>query len=173
MADQLTCDCFHRFRSGFTLDASLRIPESASVTVLFGPSGSGKTTLLRAIAGLERMERADVCFRGRDWTTLPPQQRRAGFLFQDYALFPHLTVADNVRYAATPEQARHAMEILGIAKLAAQMPRTLSGGEQQRVALARAIAAGPDLLLLDEPLSALDAPTRARLRQELRALLLT
>lgn len=173
MADQLTCDCFHRFRSGFTLDASLRIPESASITVLFGPSGSGKTTLLRAIAGLERMDRADIHFRGREWTTLPPQQRRAGFLFQDYALFPHLSVAHNVGYAATPERARRAMDTFGLAKLAAQMPRTLSGGEQQRVALARAVAAGPDLLLLDEPLSALDAPTRTRLRQELRALLLT
>jgi molybdate transport system ATP-binding protein len=173
MADQLNCECFKRFASGFALDASLRIPESASVSVLFGPSGSGKTTLLRAIAGLERMDRADIRFRGREWTALPPQRRRAGFLFQDYALFPHLTVAQNVGYAATPERARHAMETLGVTALAAQMPRTLSGGEQQRVALARAIAAGPDLLLLDEPLSALDAPTRTRLRQELRSLLLT
>jgi len=172
MADQLTCDCFHRFPSGFILEASLRIPESASVTVLFGPSGSGKTTLLRAIAGLQRMDRAAIYFRGREWTSLPPQQRRAGFLFQDYALFPHLTVAENVAYAATPDRAHGALETFGIAALASQRPRTLSGGQQQRVALARAIAAGSDLLLLDEPLSALDAPARARLRQELRAILL-
>jgi molybdate transport system ATP-binding protein len=172
MADQLICDCRRRFASGFTLDAALRIPEDVPVTVLFGPSGSGKSTLLRAIAGLEPMDRAAVRFRDREWTPLPPQQRRAGFLFQDYALFPHLTVAGNVAYAATPENARRAMEAFGIAALAAQCPRTLSGGQQQRVALARAIAASPDLLLLDEPLSALDAPTRTRMRQELRSLLL-
>ncbi|MBS1859371.1 MAG: ABC transporter ATP-binding protein [Acidobacteria bacterium] len=172
MADQLICDCRKRFPSGFTLDAALRIPGDVPVTVLFGPSGSGKSTLLRAIAGLEPMDRAAIHFRGREWTQLPPQQRRAGFLFQDYALFPHLTVAGNVAYAATPESARRAMDAFGISALAAQRPRTLSGGQQQRVALARAIAASPDLLLLDEPLSALDAPARARMRQDLRSLLL-
>ena len=172
MAEQLTCDCFKRFPSGFTLDASLRIPEGASVTVLFGPSGSGKTTLLRAIAGLERADRTAVRFRGREWTALPPQQRRAGFLFQDYALFPHLTVEQNVAFAAASERARAAMDTFGIRDLASRRPRTLSGGQQQRVALARAVASGPDLLLLDEPLSALDAPSRARMRHELRALLL-
>src|SRR3954470_9507178 len=174
MADELTCDCVKRWASGFTLDASLRIPlDRAPVTVLFGPSGSGKTTLLRVIAGLEYPDRATVAFRGRAWDDLSPQQRRAGFLFQDYALFPHLTVAKNVEFAAPRERAQQVMQQFGITALADRLPRGLSGGEKQRVALARAIAAGPDLLLLDEPLSALDSPTRLRLRQELRALLLT
>jgi len=172
MADQLACEFHRRFGSGFTLDAALTIPEGAPVTVLFGPSGSGKTTLLRAIAGLESIDQGYIRFRGRDWTGLPPQKRRAGFLFQDYALFPHLSVAANVAFAAPAVRARRAMETLGIDHLAGRRPRSLSGGEQQRVALARAIAAGPDLLLLDEPLSAVDAPTRARLRHELRAMLL-
>jgi len=173
MADELICKCVRRFAGGFTLDASLRIPlDCAPVTVLFGPSGSGKTTLLRMIAGLEREGSASIQFRGRTWDRLSPQQRRAGFVFQDYALFPHLTVARNVAFAAPAGRARQIMEKFGIAELAGRMPRSLSGGQQQRVALARAIAAGPGLLLLDEPLSALDAPSRALLRQELRGLLL-
>src|SRR3954471_3478320 len=107
MADELTCDCVKRWASGFTLDASLRIPlDRAPVTVLFGPSGSGKTTLLRVIAGLEEADRADISFRGRKWNDLSPQQRRTGFLFQDYALFPHLTVARNVGFGATRDRAR-------------------------------------------------------------------
>jgi molybdate transport system ATP-binding protein len=173
MADELICDCAKRFPNGFALDAQLRIPlDRAPVTVLFGPSASGKTTLLRAIAGLERVDRSSIQFRGRAWDNLSPQQRRAGFLFQDCALFPHLTVRRNVEFAATPERALQIMQTFGIADLADHHPRALSGGQQQRVALARAIAAGPDLLLLDEPLSALDSPTRIRLRRDLRELLL-
>src|SRR5882724_5083043 len=102
MADELICDCVKRWAGGFTLDAQLRIPvDRAPVTVLFGPSGSGKTTLLRVIAGLEKPDRATITFRGRAWDHLTPQQRRAGFLFQDYALFPHLTVARNIEFAAS------------------------------------------------------------------------
>ena len=100
------------------------------------------------------------------------QQRRAGFLFQDYALFPHLTVAQNVAYAASRETTRQLLDTFGLAHLAGCKPRDTSGGEQQRVALARALAAQPALLLLDEPLSALDAPTRSRMRYELRRMLL-
>jgi ABC-type sulfate/molybdate transport systems ATPase subunit len=170
MADQLTCAYRKRFASGFTLDARLEIPQRAAVTVLFGPSGSGKSTLLRAIAGLERVDSESITFRGKDWAGLPPQRRRAGFLFQDYALFPHLTVAQNVGFASDQGVAQKAMERFGVADLSARRPQTLSGGQQQRVALARAVAAGPELLLLDEPLSALDARVRKQLRQWMRTL---
>ncbi len=179
MADQLICQCRKRLSKGFELDADLRIPlDQMPVTVLFGPSGSGKTTLLRMLAGLERPDAGSIVFRDRTWFDsarglhLPPQQRRAGFLFQDYALFPHLTVLENIAYAASPQIARKLLDTFGLADLAPNKPRTLSGGEQQRVALARALAAEPALLLLDEPLSALDAPTRARTRLELRRMLL-
>ncbi|HUP03500.1 MAG TPA: ABC transporter ATP-binding protein, partial [Bryobacteraceae bacterium] len=178
MADELICACRKRRAGGFDLDASLRIGLFESpVSVLFGPSGAGKTTLMRLLAGLEEPDSGAIRFRGETWydsargLCLPPQRRRAGFLFQDYALFPHLTVAANVAYAARPEKARAAMETFGIADLAARRPRELSGGQQQRVALARALAAEPALLLLDEPLSALDAPARARMRQDLRHML--
>ena len=180
MADELICDCRKRRPSGFMLDAALRIGLAESpVTVLFGPSGAGKTTLLRLIAGLEQPDDGEIRFRGEAWYSsaravrLPPQQRRAGFLFQDYALFPHLTVAQNVGYAARRGKARELLEAFGLADLAARYPRALSGGQQQRVALARALAAEPALLLLDEPLSALDAATRGRMRHELRRILVS
>jgi len=180
MADQLICQCRRRLSKGFEVEADLRIPlEGAPVTVLFGPSGSGKTTLLRMLAGLERPDAGSIVFRERPWfdaaraIDLPPQQRRAGFLFQDYALFPHLTVAENVAYAGSREAARKMLDAFELAELAARKPRAISGGQQQRVALARALAAQPALLLLDEPLSALDAPTRSRTRYELRRMLLT
>ena len=180
MAHELTCACRKRLASGFTLDAELRIPlEQARVTVLFGPSGSGKTTLLRLLAGLDRPDRGRIQFRDQVWfdsdrsISLPPQQRRAGFLFQDYALFPHLTVRQNVVFAARhPDKASGWLSRLNLTWLSPRLPREISGGEQQRIALARALAAEPALLLLDEPLSALDAPTRARLRRELRQALL-
>ncbi len=168
----LVCDCRKRLASGFELDVQLSIPlENAAVTVLFGPSGSGKTTLLRLLAGLEKPDRGSIVFRGRPWQNLPPQARRAGFLFQEYALFPHLTVAENVAYAAPRHTALGLMEAFGLTEFAGRLPRAISGGQQQRTALARALAAGPELLLLDEPLSALDAPTRTRMRYELRRLL--
>jgi molybdate transport system ATP-binding protein len=179
MADQLICQCRKRLSKVFELDAELRIPlRDAPVTVLFGPSGSGKTTLLRMLAGLDRPDAGSIVFGERTWfdaaraVHLPPQQRRAGFLFQDYALFPHLTVAENVAYAASSDAARRMLDAFGLAELAASKPRAISGGQQQRVALARALAAEPALLLLDEPLSALDASTRARTRYELRRMLL-
>jgi molybdate transport system ATP-binding protein len=180
MADQLICQCRKRLSRGFEVEAELRIPlDHAPVAVLFGPSGSGKTTLLRMIAGLERPDAGSIVFGEIPWFDsarsihLAPQERRAGFLFQDYALFPHLTVAENIGYAASRETAHKLLDRFGLADLAASKPRAISGGEQQRVALARALAAVPALLLLDEPLSALDAPTRTRMRYELRRMLLT
>jgi molybdate transport system ATP-binding protein len=179
MADQLICRCRKRLSKAFEVAADLCVPlDQSPVTVLFGPSGSGKTTLLRMIAGLQRPDAGCIVFRERPWFDaargihLPPQQRGAGILFQDYALFPHLTVAENVAYAASPETAHRLLGTFGLAKLAGNKPRALSGGEQQRVALARALAAEPALLLLDEPLSALDAPTRSRTRHDLRRMLL-
>jgi molybdate transport system ATP-binding protein len=180
MASELTCVCRTRLASGFELDASLSLPfDRAPITVLFGPSGAGKTTLLRMLAGLDRPREGAIAFRGQSWfdstraIDLKPQQRRAGFLAQDYALFPHLTVAANVAYAARPGEASEYLTAFGLADLADRLPHALSSGQRQRVALARALAAYPVLLLLDEPLSALDAATRARTRQQLRQKLLS
>jgi molybdate transport system ATP-binding protein len=138
----------------------------AETVALAGPSGAGKTTLLRAIAGL--IAGARVRSDGREWTGLPPERRSVGFVFQDYALFPHLTVRGNVAFGG---DAGDLLERLRIAHLADARPRELSGGERQRVALARALARRPEVLLLDEPLAALDPHTRDAVRAELRATL--
>jgi molybdate transport system ATP-binding protein len=165
------------------VDLTLDVAETP-VTVLFGPSGAGKTTLLRCLAGLERPEPGSlIALDQQRWDAphvhLPARKRRVGYLFQDHALFPHLTVAANVAYGLhrlpRPRRARRVDEALataGASHLRDRATRELSGGEAQRVALARALAPDPALLLLDEPLSALDAPTRARLRRDLRTLLL-
>ncbi len=174
MAGELTCRFVLR-----TVDAELELPlDQARVTVLFGPSGAGKTTLLRVLAGLERPDSGQIAFRGEVWLDsargilLPPQTRRAGFLFQEYALFPHLTVLQNVAYASDTMRAGELLQRFGMSELASRKPREISGGQQQRVALVRALAARPSLLLLDEPLSALDAVTRLKTRHELRRMLL-
>jgi molybdate transport system ATP-binding protein len=139
----------------------------AETVAIVGPSGAGKSTLLRAIAGLVPAGgRVEV--DGRDWSTLPPERRSVGFVFQDYALFPHLSVRRNVAFGGPPEDL---LERLGIAHLEHARPRELSGGERQRVALARALARKPQVLLLDEPLAALDPHTRDTIRVELRATL--
>jgi molybdate transport system ATP-binding protein len=178
MAATLAAECGITLPGGFRLDAALSLPlGQAPVTVLFGPSGAGKTTLLRLLAGLERPNAGRIVFRDRTWCDtargvwLDPQRRRAGLVFQHYALFPHLTVERNVAFAATAPAAARMMERFGLTGLAGRLPRAISGGEQQRVALARALAAEPDLLLLDEPLSSLDAAARIRTRRELRGLL--
>lgn len=149
----------------------------AEFVCLLGPSGCGKTTLLRIIAGLMAADSGSVSLNGRDLSQLPARERGFGIVFQSYSLFPHMTVAQNVGYglrirgepAASVD--RRVAELLDMVKLpafATRYPGQLSGGQQQRVAIARALAVNPSLLLLDEPLSALDARVRADLRRELR-----
>ena len=144
-----------------------------------GPSGCGKTTLLRIIAGLEVQGAGTIIQAGRDISRLPPMERDYGIVFQSYALFPNLSVADNVAYGlvnrrvARAQRAARVQELLalvGLPEAGGKFPGQLSGGQQQRIALARALATSPALLLLDEPLSALDARVRVRLRGEIRAL---
>lgn len=157
-------------------DVDLTVP-SGRVLIVLGPSGAGKTVMLETIAGFRRPTAGRISLAGRAIGDRPPEERRIGVVFQHYALFPHLTVAENVRFgprAAGRDDAtalREILERVGIAHLAGRRPGTLSGGERQRVAVARALAIGPRLLLLDEPLSALDAPTRDELRSGLRDLL--
>ena len=167
---------------GPTIEARLDdVFRHGPVAVLFGPSGSGKTTVLRSLAGLQRPARGRITLGDAVWfdsekgVETPPQRRRVGYLAQQYALFPHLSVEDNVAYGlrglsaeARRDRVRATLERFRIDELRGRRVRELSGGEQQRVALARTLAPGPELLLLDEPLSALDSGTRAALRAELR-----
>lgn len=159
-------------------DVSLRI-EAGEFVCFLGPSGCGKTTLLCIIAGLEQQDGGQILQKGRDISGLPSSQRDFGIVFQSYALFPNLNVTDNVGYglqgkglgrSAVAERVKGLLELVGLSQSGAQYPAQLSGGMQQRVALARALATSPSLLLLDEPLSALDARVRAHLRSELRQL---
>ncbi|MBD0329587.1 MAG: ABC transporter ATP-binding protein [Thermoleophilia bacterium] len=167
--DALHVDVFHPLRA-FALEVALRAGRETVAVV--GPSGSGKTTLLRAIAGLLVPERGRVAAGEEVWldtgrgVALPPERRAVGLVFQEYALFPHLSVAENVAYGGRG-RARDLLRRFGLEPLAGVRPASLSGGERQRVALARALARDPAVLLLDEPLSALDAQTRAALRLEL------
>jgi molybdate transport system ATP-binding protein len=167
---------------GFELDVAWSA--GGGVAVLFGPSGAGKTLTLQCLAGLIKPSAGRIVLDGRvffDSTTgvdVPAQERRIGYVFQGYALFPHLTVADNVGFGLRgrprAERARRVaatLDKLGLGDLERRYPSELSGGQRQRVALGRALAIEPALLLLDEPLSALDAPLRRALRDELRALL--
>ena len=159
-------------RSDFSLDVDLQLP-GHGVTALFGPSGCGKTTCLRSLAGLERAQ-GRVAVNGNVWQDdarkqwLPTHQRALGYVFQEASLFPHLSVQKNIDYGLkrTPVERRkvsrdRAVELLGIAHLMDRMPATLSGGERQRVAIARALATSPEVLLMDEPLAALDAQRKA------------
>ena len=147
--------------------------------VLLGSSGSGKTTILSLIAGLTGVDHGRVLLHGRDVTYLPTQQRRVGFVFQNYALFQYMTVAENVEFGLSIRKAPAAerrqrrdelLDLVGLAGLGSRMPRQLSGGQQQRVALARALAYQPEVLLLDEPLGALDAKIRVDLRRTLKSI---
>ncbi len=183
----LRVDLRRTFRGGPTIRAAFELDTASGETlVLFGPSGAGKTTVLRCLAGLERPDEGRIALGDEVWFDsatgrwLPPQLRRVGYLPQGLALFPHLDVAGNIAFGirgldgrARAARVRDLLERFGLAELGRRRPAELSGGERQRVALARALAASPRLLLLDEPLSALDAPTRERLRLELRELLAT
>ncbi len=155
----------------FELELALEL--GRETVALVGPSGAGKTTVLRAVAGLVRPSRGIVECDGHVWfgrgTNLRPEQRSVGFVFQEYALFPHLSVEQNVGFGGGAVDGL--LDRLGIAHLARAKPRELSGGERQRVALARALARQPSVLLLDEPMSALDAHTRSLVRAELHDLL--
>jgi thiamine transport system ATP-binding protein len=160
-------------------DVSLSIREGEFFT-LVGPSGCGKTTTLRAIAGFEPPDSGTVRIGGRDVTGTPPEDRNAGIVFQSYALFPHMTVGENVGYGlrfrdppggvSKRDRVDELLDLVDMAGMDDRDPTELSGGQQQRVSLARALAPGPDVLLLDEPLSALDARLRERLRVTVRGI---
>ena len=159
-------------------DVSLDVPAGGYALVI-GPTGSGKTTLLEAVAGHVPLQGGRVHLHGRDVTDLPPEARQVGFVYQHYHLFPHLSVRENIGYglshgrdgaAGRERRVREVAGLLAIDHLLERSIRRLSGGEQQRVAIARALAPRPRVLLLDEPLAAVDPATRAMLRRELRAL---
>ena len=159
-------------------DVSFDVPRGSFATLL-GPSGCGKTTTLRMIAGFYDPDAGDIVVSGRRINDLPAHRRGTAMVFQDYALFPHMTVRDNVAYGlkvagvAKDEQERRVnetLEFVGLATLGARWPNQLSGGQQQRVAVGRALVLRPEILLLDEPLSNLDAKLRVQLRWELRSL---
>jgi len=163
-----------RALDGLTLEI-----EPGELVALLGPSGCGKTTALRILAGFEIADSGSVTVNGRDVSHIPPAKRDMGMVFQSYSLFPNMSALDNVafglrmRKTAAPARRSRAAELLdlvGLADQAQQYPHQLSGGQQQRVALARALAIEPSVLLLDEPLSALDAKVRLQLREQIRAL---
>ncbi len=157
-------------------DISLHI-EAGRLVTLLGPSGCGKTTTLRMIAGLEMVTSGQILIGGADVTRLPATDRDVSMVFQSYALFPHMTVDENVRYGLrfsgfpkkeVIERARAGLELVGLADFGARLPSQLSGGQQQRVAVARALVLEPQVLLFDEPLSNLDAKLRRHVREEIR-----
>jgi sulfate/thiosulfate transport system ATP-binding protein len=169
-------------RTGALRGADLEVHDG-ELMALLGPSGSGKTTLLRVIAGLEIPKSGRVFFDDQDATAMPVQQRRIGFVFQNYALFKHMSASDNVAYglkvlpraerlssAQVRKRVQELLDLVQLSDLGARYPRQLSGGQQQRVALARALAVEPRVLLLDEPFGALDAKVRKDLRRWLREL---
>ena len=161
----------------FRLDVAFEIPRG-KVTALFGPSGAGKSSILRIISGIERAD-GGMIFHGNEvWFDdakgihLPPQRRSIGFVFQDFALFPHLTVERNVAFGIKEKRSLNELKdlisLVGLSGYERYYPAQLSGGQKQRVALIRALARRPDILLLDEPLSALDWETRRQLQEDLK-----
>ncbi len=171
---RLSFQCAHRFAGGFSLDAAFET--SAQVTALFGPSGSGKTSVLYIIAGLLRPQSGSITLGDQTWLDTrravyrKAEQRHVGFVFQDHLLFPHLTVERNLTYGRRRRpgrfgaiEPRRVIEVLELGDLIGRYPRNLSGGEKQRVALGRSLLSGPELLLMDEPLAALDEGLKERI----------
>jgi molybdate transport system ATP-binding protein len=184
MAARLVAAFVRRHSPTVSIRADLELDAGDSrVMVLFGPSGSGKTTILRCLAGLDRPQEGIIRFGDEIWFDAaaridrPPQQRRLAYVSQDYGLFPHLTVEENIRFgmdaigSASRDRVASILGRVHLQGMAERRPAQLSGGERQRVALARALARDPLLILLDEPLAALDQPLRDPMRQELRAFL--
>ena len=171
---ELTVSHLHKsFRKVHAVDGIDFSLDEGEILALLGPSGCGKTTTLRLIAGFDRPDEGTIVLHGRDLLALPPEKRKIGFVFQNYALFPHMTVAQNIAYGIrfaprNRERVRDLLELVNLTGLERRYPRELSSGQCQRVALARALAPRPRLLLLDEPLSALDAKLRESLRREIR-----
>ena len=166
----------HGAQGDFLLELEFEMEENELIVVL-GPSGSGKTTLLRMLAGLEKPEEGSIEVKGEVWydlkrgINLPPQKRDVGFVFQDYALFPNMSLFENIAFGMKKKDTQRVMELLklaGLEQLKDKKPSVLSGGQKQRVALLRALAKEPKLLLLDEPLSALDPETAITLREEIK-----
>ncbi len=160
----------------FTIDVELSCPDGQTLA-LIGPSGSGKTTIIRMLAGLVTPDEGRVVYRGRVFfdssrgVNLPPQKRKLGYVFQDYSLFPHLTIYGNAAFAARDRgEVDTLMDFFGLTELRDRKPHEVSGGERQRCAVCQALARNPQLLLLDEPFSALDVVTRRILRNELKVI---
>ena len=177
----LTVQNIHKHYEGQLLLRGVSFELGKDETIcLLGPSGSGKSTLLRIIAGLEHAESGQVLWKGQDLAQVPPHQRHFGLMFQDYALFPHRTVAENIAFGLRmqnrsqeeiKQRVQEALNTITMSAFADRKVTELSGGEQQRVALARALAPQPRMLMLDEPLGALDRTLREQLSLELRRIL--
>ena len=180
LAEIVVEDVAKRWSATRAVDGVSFTASAGELLVLLGPSGCGKSTTLRLIAGLEIVDAGRVLIGGNDVTDLAPAKRGVSMVFQSYALFPHLSVAENIVFglkvrkvpqAERAERLRRAADLLGLSQLLARKPSQLSGGQQQRVALGRAIVAGAKVCLMDEPLSNLDAQLRHEMRREIRALL--
>jgi molybdate transport system ATP-binding protein len=175
----LTIDALSRDLGEFILDRVSLEVDTGEYFVILGPTGAGKTILLETIAGVYTPDAGTIVLNGRDITAIEPRERHVGMVYQDYMLFPHLKVEENIGFGlrsmrlaqeAIREKVVESAGLLGISGLLHRYPRTLSGGEQQRTAIARALVIEPEVLLLDEPLSALDVKTRDRLRAELKGI---
>jgi molybdate transport system ATP-binding protein len=176
----LSFDCQFRYKSGFSLDFAFNVAEQ--VAILIGPSGSGKTTVLNLIAGLLTADEGEIVlgnkilFSSRQSIDMPVHQRQVGYFFQDYQLFPHLSVEQNLLYGyrraiKRTVEVRRVVDVLELAQLIQRYPASLSGGQQQRVAIGRALLSSPEVLLLDEPLNALDTRLRESIADYLKKII--